>query len=143
MTNRAVRSALAALVGGVVLAACAGENLFGLQVFASGTGPSVDITTPTSGIEQVVGDSLLVEATVEAGSGAADITYSGIYDADGSPAYTAESAQGNGLTSLSLRNRLKAAPDQHEGVAIVIVSVTDLAGKTGADTVTVNIIVAN
>lgn len=143
MTNRAVHSVLAALSSGVILAACAGENLFTFPALAGGTGPDVEIITPTSGIEKVVGDSVLVEATVAAPSGASAISYSGIYEVEEDAAYTAETAEGNGLTTLSLRNYLRAAPGQREGTAIVIVSVTDFAGATGADTVTVNIVLAN
>lgn len=143
MRNRSVRSVLAALASGVVLAACAGENLYDLQVLAEGTGPDVEIVTPTSGIEQIVGDSLLVETEVSAPSGAADISYVGIYEVDETAAYTAETAQGNGLTTLSLSNFLRAVPGQEAGTAIVIVRVTDLAGDTGADTVTVNLVLTN
>lgn len=143
MSNRPVRSVLAVLASGAIVAACAGENLYDLQALGAGAGPDVEITTPTSGIDKVVGDSVLVEATVEAPSGASAISYSGIYEVEEDAAYTAETAQGNGLTTLALSNYLRAAPGQREGTAIVIVSVTDLAGATGADTVTVNIVVAN
>lgn len=143
MSNRAVRSVLAVLASGAIVAACAGENLYDLQVLGGEAGPDVEITTPTSGIEKVPGDSVLVEATVEAPAGASNISYSGIYEVDEDAAYTAESAEGNGLTTLALSNYLRAVPGQREGTAVVIVRVTDLAGATGADTVTVNIVLAN
>lgn len=135
---------LAVVASGVLLMACGGENIFPPFPIAGGsTGPTVEITTPTSGAEALLGDSILVEATVEALSGASTISYSGVYEADDAAAYTAESADGNGLTTLALTNYLRAAPGQTEGQAVVVVRVTDLAGSTGADSVTVNIVLAN
>lgn len=143
MRNRAACNVFAIMASGVVLAACSGENLFTLQALDVETGPEVDIVQPASGIEKVVGDSILVEAQVSAPSGASTISYTGVYSADRTTAYTAETEEGNGLNALPLSNYLRAAPGQEAGTAIVVVSVTDLAGETGADTVTVNIVLTN
>ena len=134
-----VRAVLALLVGVGVLSACAGENLFSLAASVGQTGPDVEITSPTSGATATIGDSVLVTATVSASNGAASVVYSGTYGAEGDAAYVQETSDLNGLVNLSLSNRLRAVPSQRAGTAIVVVSVTDQAGETGADTVTVTI----
>ena len=139
IANRRVRAALVLLVGVGVLGACAGENLFSLAATAGQTGPDVEITNPTSGATAIVGDSVRVQASVSAPNGAASVVYSGTYGADGDAAYVQETNDLNGLVNLSLSNRLRAVPGQRAGTAIVVVSVTDRAGETGADTVTVTI----
>ncbi len=139
MRKGAFRSGLALLAAVATLSACEGQNLFVGPVSAGGTGPDVEITVPIAGVESVIGDSILVQAEVTASRGAASATYSGIYPADGTTAFTAESADLNGLSSVFLSNYLRASPGQVAGTAIVIVSVTDLSGQEGADSVTVTI----
>lgn len=133
------RAAMALAAGVAVLSACAGENLFtGLAAVAQG-GPSVEITEPTTGATAELGDSILVEATVTAQGGAALVVYTGRYEVDEEAAYVQETRDLNGLVNLSLSNHLRAVPGQRAGTAVVVVEVTDLAGDTGADTVTVTI----
>lgn len=133
-----VRAPLAVMAAVGILSACAGENLFS----AAGTGargPDVEITEPTTGATAELGDSILVEATVTAQSGAAAVVYTGRYEVEEDAAYVQETTDLNGLVNLSLSNYLRAAPGQRAGTAVVVVEVTDQAGDTGADTVTVTI----
>lgn len=133
-------AALAVLASVAILSACAGENLFTFPVTGTGPGPEVEITAPTEGQETLVGDSILVTASVSAPAGAASVVYSGVYEVDGSPAYTGETASLNGLVNVSLTNHLRASPGQVAGTAVVVVSVTDQGGETSADSVTVAIV---
>lgn len=133
-------AALAVLASVAILSACAGENLFTFPVTGTEPGPGVEITAPTEGQEALVGDSILVMASVSAPTGAASVVYSGVYEIDGSSAYTGETASLNGLVNVSLTNHLRASPGQVAGTAVVVVSVTDQAGETSADSVTVTIV---
>lgn len=139
--NRA-KTALTVCASAAILAACAGENLFSLAASVGEPGPEVEITAPTSGLEKAIGDSILVQASVNAPSGASSVVYSGIYSVSGDPAYTSEDQNLSGLVTVSLSNYLRASPTQVTGTALVIVSVTDQAGETAADSVTVNVVAA-
>lgn len=132
-------AAVVVLVVAAVVTACAGENLFSLAATASEPGPEVEITTPTSGLTKAIGDSLLVEANVNAPEGASSVVYVGTYEVEAGTAYTPETTSLSGLTNVALRNFLLAAPDQTAGTVVVVVTVTDLAGESGADSVTVTI----
>lgn len=140
MRPAAALRTLAALASVAIVSACAGENLFTFPATGREPGPVVEITAPPTGSEVALGDSVLVQASVSAPTGASSVTYSGIYEVDGSSAYTGETADLNGLISVSLTNRLRASPGQVPGTALVIVSVADQAGISGADTVTVTIV---
>lgn len=134
-----VRAALALMAAVGILSACAGENLFSAAGSLGEGGPSVEITQPTTGATAEIGDSILVQATVTAQSGAASAVYTGLYEVEEDAAYVQETADLNGLVNLSLSNYLRAAAGQRAGTAFVVVTVTDQAGETGADTVTVTI----
>lgn len=134
-----VRAALASMAIVAVLSACTGENLFSAAGSVGQGGPSVEIITPTSGASAEIGDSILVETTITAQSGAASAVYTGTYEVEEDAAYVQETTDLNGLVNLSLSNYLRAAPDQRAGTAVVVVTVTDQAGETGADTVTVTV----
>ena len=134
-----LRAGLAVLASVGILSACAGENLFSLAASVGEPGTDVEITTPSPGLTKSVGDSLLVEASVNAPNGAASVVYSGIYEVEQDAAYVEEQRNLNGLTSLSLSNHLQAVPAQRAGTAFVVVTVTDQTGAASADTVTVNI----
>ena len=134
-----LRAALAVLASAGVLSACAGENLFSLAASVGDQGPDVEITAPTSGAQVTIGDSVLVTATVNAPAGAASALYTGTYEVGGETAFVQETEDLNGLSNVSLRNRLRPGASQQAGVAVIVVAVTDQAGTTGADTVTVNV----
>lgn len=142
--NRAVmmqgtRGALVVLASAVVLAACAGENLFTGPATGGGSGPQVDITSPSSGAAVPLGEALEVSASVTAQQGAASAEFKGVYEGDGDAAYAATSQDLNGIVNLTLTQSLTASADQRAGTAVIIVSITDQGGETGADSVTVNI----
>lgn len=138
IVRRRVRTVLILLAGSGLLAACAGENLFtGLGTSVEVTAPAVDITTPTEGFNKALGDSLRVEANVNAPNGAASVRYSATYEADGTAAYTSETVGLDGSMSVTLSETLAAVAGQIAGTALVVVEVTDQAGESGADTVTV------
>lgn len=134
-----IRAAMALAAGVAVLSACAGEHLLTGVSAVGERGPSVEITAPTTGATAEVGDSILVETTVTAQSGAAVVVYTGLYEVEEDAAYVQETADLNGLVNLSLSNYLRAVAGQRAGTAVVVVAVTDQAGDTGADTVTVTI----
>lgn len=134
-----IRAAMTVAAGVAVLSACAGENLFTGVTAGSQSGPSVQITEPTTGASAEIGDSILVEATVTAQSGAAEVVYTGIYEVEEDAAYTRETTDLNGLVNLALSNYLRAVPGQRAGTAVVVVEATDQTGASGADTVTVSI----
>lgn len=121
-----------------VLAACAGENLF-TGPLAGASGPDVEITSPTSGQQFPVGNSVTVEATATSQSGAAVAEFEGVYEADGTAAFGTESQSLDGLVNVSLTQELLAVAGQIPGTVVIIVSVTDQQGETGADSVTVTL----
>jgi len=136
--RRRVRIPLILLAGVGLLSACAGENLFtGLGTSVEMTAPAVDITTPTEGFNAALGDSLLVEANVNAPNGATSVTYSATYETDGEAAYTSLTETLDGSISVRLSESLAAVGGQVTGAALVVVEVTDQTGEKGADTVTV------
>lgn len=132
------RSRWALVAGALALSACAGENLFSLAAAVGSQGPTVDITVPTTNFTIAVGDSILVQATVNATNGATSASYNGWYE-DESAAYTGETETLNGVPSATLNNYLRAAPGQTAGSAYIVVEVTDGIGGTGIDSVKVTI----
>ena len=143
-TERSIRSryahAIAALLVAVALGACRGENLFSLAGTVSASAPSVEITSPTGGSTVVVGDSLLVLASIEATSGVATIDFRATYtDSIGGAAYNPETASGASAVRVSVTNRLTAVVGQREGDAYVVVTATDVGGQQGIDSVKVTI----
>ncbi|MDH3271619.1 MAG: hypothetical protein OEN56_09820 [Gemmatimonadota bacterium] len=134
-----LRAAIAAAVGIVILSACEGKNLFTISATGGETGPTVEITTPSVGFTIAVGDSILIEANVNAPSGGNQATYKGVAEGSGSVLYTQETADLNGLVVVTLSNYLRAAPGQTAGSANIIVEVSDALGEIGADTVSVTI----
>ncbi len=143
-TERPTRSRAAyvglVLLGSVALGACRGENLFSLAGGLTGGQPTVEITAPTSGATQVVGDSVLVLASIEAPAGVITIDFRATYvDSIGGPAYTSETQSGGNAISVAVTNRLRAVAGQREGEAYIVVEATDVAGQQGIDSVKVTI----
>ncbi|MDX1646253.1 MAG: hypothetical protein R3304_03825 [Longimicrobiales bacterium] len=140
---RRSRLVLSVLGGVVVLSGCRGSNLFSLAgTVGEGSDAVVEITRPTSGFQAEVGDSILVEANVEAPAGAGSVTFIGTYEVEGTAAYVQEQTPGDGRITFSLSNHLQAVPGQVPGTAFIVVRVTEQTGATAADTVTVNITAA-
>lgn len=131
--------ALTALAAVGVFGACAGENLFSVAGTGAGGAPTVEITAPTAGAEFAVGAPVSVAANGTAQSGGANAEFKGVYAADGAAAYTAQTVSVSGLVNVALTAELSAAPGQTAGTAVIIVTLTDQAGNTGADSVSVTI----
>ena len=143
-TERAVRKrhlyVLGALVGAVTLGACRGENLFSLAGTVTGNVPQVEITAPTGGSTVVLGDSVLVLASIEATEGVVTVDFRATYtDSIGGDAYIPETAGGGNAVSISVTNRLRAVVGQREGEAYIVVTATDVGGQQGTDSVKVSI----
>lgn len=142
VTKRTDVRLMTALVAAGAMAACAGENLFGLAGVGA-SGPQVEITAPTAGATVAAGSSLTVAANATAQAGGANVEYRGVYSADQTPAYTPQSASLDALVSVSLNTQLLAVVGQEPGTVLVIVRVTDQAGEVGADTVSVTVTTTN
>ncbi|MEM7417457.1 MAG: hypothetical protein AAF389_18340 [Gemmatimonadota bacterium] len=138
-SNKRLQRGAALVAGALFLAACAGENLFSVTAAVGGTGPSVDITTPTANFSLAVGDSILIQATITATAGGSTVDYNGWYVDDGSAAYTGESDNLNSLPSVNVSNYLLPVTGQVAGDAYIVVTVTDNVGATGVDSVKVTI----
>lgn len=131
-------SALALVVGAVVLSACAGENLFTGLATSGELGPTVEITAPTEGFTIALGDSILVTASANAPNGGAGVVFRGTYT-DGSAAYAERTANMNGVQAATLTSYLQPAPGQVAGTPYVVVEVTGVGGGVGRDSVRVTI----
>ena len=140
--RRISERALGALALGLLVSACAGENLFSLAASVAPVGPGVTITAPSEGFTISVGDSVLVLADVNAPDGATSATLSGHYDgAESEAAY--ESFTDNNLGGAIAPNiveYLQPAEGQVAGPVYIVVSVTDATGVVGTDSVKITII---
>lgn len=123
----------------VMLSACAGSNLFQVAVPIGKEGPTVEITAPEQGITVSQGASLNVRALAEAPDGLASATLSGVLQEDGSAAFTQQTVTYGNVPTAEINRTLAAVAGQGTGAVWVIVSVSDAAGETAADTVSVTV----
>ena len=123
-----------------ILSACAGENRFSLAASVSELGPEVSITAPLEGATLAPGDSVQIDADLNAPSGVASVAYSGTYTPSGEDAYTAETEPLGGGTTANVSNYLTAVDGQVEGSVYLVVEVTDAIGETARDSVKVTIV---
>lgn len=130
---------LTALVSSVVLAGCAGENLFSLAASVGEVGPEVSIKAPSEAFTLAIGDSILVTADVNAPAGTGSAAYRGNYVTGGTAAFVAETETLGGVAVASLSNYLRAAAGQVSGSVYIVLEVTDLAGDVGKDSAKVTI----
>lgn len=137
-SSKRFRSRLVLLAGAVLLSACAGENLFTLTG-VSGSGPQIDITSPSSNFDVVAGDSVLVQATVSATVGLASVRYAGWYADDGFAAFNSESETLDGVGVANLSTYLTAVSGQAPGDVYIVVEATDQGGAVAADSVKITV----
>ncbi len=138
--SRNPRTVLAVVLGGLVLAGCAGENLFSLSASVGELGPQVQMSAPGEGGTIAPGDSIRITADVTSSSGVSSVSYRGNYVSSGTAAYTAETETLAGETTVSLSNFLLAADGQVAGQVYIVVEATDQIGGTGKDSVKVTIV---
>jgi len=124
----------------VIVAACAGENLFtGPASGAEGLlGPEVEITAPVPPVNIAPGDSVAVIAAISSPEGITEVSYTSTLDAGGSAPFTpivVPLASITDTTMLRFMRRSGSTP----GGARIIVTAKDVSGDTGADTVAVNL----
>jgi hypothetical protein len=127
-----------ALLAGVVVAACAGENTFTFA--ASGRdllGPEVDITAPIPPVTIAPGDSVQVTATLTSSEGITEVSWTGTLDAGGAAPFApiVVSVAARDTTMSRYMVRLGATG----GAAKIIVTARDITGDTGADTISVTL----
>ncbi len=127
------------LAAAVTLTACRGENLFDVPgTFGTG-GPEVTITAPGEGSTLAPGASVRIRADVVAPGGLTTAAYSGLFTADRSAAFVAETEDFQSLTIAALDNTLVATGGGGVGEVWIVVRVTDTQGQSKADTVTITI----
>lgn len=139
-TARRQRRLFAAIgiLGATALSACAGENLFTLQVATGAGGPEVTITTPTDGSTVGLNSSLGVGFDVTAADGAASYSVAGRYVGQETAAYRSTSESVSGI-EFSVFATLSPAAGQTTGEVYVVVEVLDAGGDSGKDSVKVTI----
>ena len=129
-----------AVLAAVVVAACAGENLF----TGPGTGgqnllgPQVDITAPQPGLTIALGDSVQVTATLVSQEGITEVAWTGTLVAGGAAPFTPIVVPLTGVTDTTMSRYLKRSGTTG-GAARIIVTAKDLDGDTGADTISVTL----
>ena len=129
-----------ALLVGVLVAACAGENLFTFAVKGvSLLGPEVDITAPFPPVTMQAGDSVLVTANLTSGQGIVEVSWTGTLDAGGAAPFNPIVVALAGVTDTTMSRYMKRLPEAPAGNAKIIVTARDLDGDTGADTLTVTL----
>lgn len=134
-----VATFMALVAAGVMMSACAGENLFSLAATGGAGGPDVEITSPTENFTIAIGDSIRIQANVNVPNGGGPVLYRGTYSGTTQDAYTSETANLNGLVVATLDNRLRAVTGQTAGSVYLVVEVTGLGGGIGKDSVKVTI----
>ena len=139
---RGRRAVLGALASAAFLSACAGANLFEAFAFGDdvigGGGPTVQIDVPTDGLTVNQGQSLQVQAVVEAPDGLGTVAVKGVYK-DGRGAAFAEQTITYQAATVAQVSRTLASANAGAGEVYVIVEVTDALGAVAADTVSISI----
>lgn len=137
-TSKRFRSRLTLLAGAVFLSACAGENLFTLSAL-SGSGPEIEIIQPMEADMVNLGDSVLVQATINSTVSLGSVMYDGVYVSNGNAAYTGWTEIYAGITNTTGQVYLTALASQVAGEVYIVVEATDRAGTTSADSVKITI----
>jgi hypothetical protein len=122
----------------LLLAGCAGENLFSAAGSVAGSDPTVEITAPQEAFSLALGASVQILAQVNAPNGLVSADYSGVY-ADGSAAFVAETETFAGPSFANLDNTIVPAISQTTGEVSIIVRVVDGLGEVKADTVKITV----
>jgi hypothetical protein len=128
-----------ALLAGVVVAACAGENAFTFAVQASLLGPQVEIIAPVPPVTVAPGDSVEVTANLTSGEGMTEVSWTGTLDAGGSAPFLPIVVPLAGVLDTTMSRFVKRADGSPAGQAKIIVTATDVTGDTGADTISVTL----
>jgi hypothetical protein len=128
-----------ALIGAaLLLAGCAGENLFFAPGAVGGSEPTVEITAPQEAFSLALGASVQIVAQVSAPNGLVSADYSGVYE-DGSAAFVAETETFGRPSFANLDNTIAPVIDQTTGAVRLIVRVVDGQGEAKADTVQITV----
>jgi hypothetical protein len=129
-----------ALLAGVVVAACAGENAFTFAVQAiSLLGPQVEITAPIPPVTVAPGDSVEVTASLTSGEGMTEVAWTGTLDAGGAAPFIPIVVPLAGVLDTTMSRFVKRVVGSPAGQAKIIVTATDVTGDTGADTISVTL----
>ena len=136
--RRALARVGGAFLAAVLVAACAGENLFTVPGAGGGLGgPEVDITAPQPNLTLLPGDSVNVTATIS-GEDITEVVWSGVLEAGGAAAFTPVTVALTAVDDTTMSRYLKRS-GATPGAALLIVTAKDLLGDTGADTISVNL----
>lgn len=130
--------AVAFMSAALLLAGCAGENLFFAPGTVGGSEPTVEITAPQEAFSLALGASVQILAQVNAPNGLVSADYSGVYE-DGSAAFVAETETFGRPSFANLDNTIGPVIDQTAGEVRLIVRVVDGQGEAKADTVQVTV----
>jgi delta 1-pyrroline-5-carboxylate dehydrogenase len=128
-----------ALLAGVVVAACAGENTFTFAASATDLlGPEVDITAPIPPVTIAPGDSVQVTATLTSSEGITEVSWTGTLDAGGAAPFTPIVVPLTAVLDTTM-SRFVVRSGATGGAAKIIVTARDISGDTGADTISVTL----
>lgn len=129
-----------ALLAGVVVAACAGENAFTFAARASDLlGPRVDITAPIPPVTIAPGDSVRVTASLTSSEGIVEVSWTGTLDAGGGAPFLPIAAVPLPGVRDTTMSRYMVRAGATAGAAKIIVTARDITGDTGADTISVTL----
>lgn len=129
-----------AIVSVFGLGACAGENLFQLQIVTGDSGPSVTITTPEEGGTATLGEQLGVGFDIGDPSTAASYTIEGRFVDSETAAYeTVNNDLEENLDVASDFTFIFPAAGHAAGEVYIVVSLTNDAGEVGKDSVKITI----
>jgi hypothetical protein len=129
----------AAVLAAVLVAACAGENLFTGPATGGGLlGPQVDITAPQPNISIAPGDSVNVTATLSSSSGITQVSFTGTLVAGGTAAFTPVVVALTPVNDTTMSRYMKRS-GATAGAARIIVTASDVSGRTSADTISVTL----
>lgn len=130
----------AGVLTAVLVAACAGENLFPAFIVTAPEdllGPQVDITAPSGPVTVPPGGTVSVTAALSSGEGLTQVAFTGTLEAGGAAftPVTLALASPRDTTVTQVLTRSTATT----GTARIIVTATDVTGDQGADTVSVTL----
>jgi hypothetical protein len=129
-----------AILAAMIVAACAGENLFTGPALGSGAllGPEVNITAPVPPVTVPSGDSVLVTATIVSSQGVTEVSFTSTLDVGGTAPFSPIVIPLTAVTDTTMSRYMKRS-GATTGGAKIIVTAKEAGGNTGADTVAVTL----